>query len=873
MLLKCLLIGILLAAESWISAAGTHFGERRIERISDTGGNMDENQVWSIACSGEDDPLGGPRVFFSSLGGLFVYDGARMEKHPGPANLELRNIKYDPVLHRVYAAGNIGFGWWESNEYGFMVYHAIETADHGSLNQDFWRVHISKSGKVFFQGLGKVCIYSPNSGQVTTIFPVTQFRYMHCIEGEIFIQDGSLLCRMDDDGVMYPVCSVEDRIMDMIRYGDHNIAAIENTGLMELDGASLTPMHAESNRILAEAKVLSITQFDNTHFIVGTTQKGFFITDCRGRLCDTGESAKQALYASVISLSKDANGDVWIGTEAGVSRIDNSSQDYYLEDSRLGRVRSVREYDNGLVIGSNKGVFYYKDEQLNPVQGTTGPVWNIEVFDGTVYIAHDRGLYYMTSPSSAIPSYTGTGVLSIVQCHNDPSLFICGTYDGLALLRFKNGLLCFESRIGNYDGFCRYMHLDMSDRLWIRDGQKGFIRLTLNESKTEVADRKDFDIYQRDGDILYFIELNGKMLMCRNRDTYMENPDSGNLERRPELDYLLSDFERDYGKVPGFSDVNTGPFALEDGGFCFGKLNGIRISYGQRPIRQAIYVSHIEMLGIRKRSYAKLDDGREKIPYDMNTIRIFVAGNTNNNDMEYRMDGADNWVAGNIRYPLQLSSLGFGKHIVEFRLPDAPEVGCSIRLYIGRPWYLEPWALIAYVLLIFLIIKGLMDYSRREGRKEEERRRLREELKDRSKELANITFNNARRNSQLNEIKGLLTKGDSLHKSDEVARVSRETVALINSYLEDESDWEKSEEYFNIIYDGLLDKLKRTYPGISKTDLKICVYTKLNLSTKEMADLMNISVRSVEVARWRLRKRLGLPPGEDISTVIKEIDG
>ena len=36
---------------------------------------------------------------------------------------------------------------------------------------------------------------------------------------------------------------------------------------------------------------------------------------------------------------------------------------------------------------------------------------------------------------------------------------------------------------------------------------------------------------------------------------------------------------------------------------------------------------------------------------------------------------------------------------------------------------------------------------------------------------------------------------------------------------------------------------------------------------------MNISVRSVEVARWRLRKRLGLPPGEDISTVIKEIDG
>lgn len=872
-MLKCLLAWILLVAGTGFSATEIPFGKRLIERVSDSGGKMDETQVWSITCSGDEDPAGGPRVFFSSVGGMFVYDGARLEKHPGPANLELRNIKYDPVSKRVYSAGNIGFGWWESNEYGFMVYHAIETADHGSLNQDFWRVHISGYGEIFFQGLGRLCIYTPRSGQVKTILPTSQFRYMHCLGGEIFVQDGDMLCKMGSDGAMQPVCRVKDRIMDMIRCGGHNIAAIENTGLMEFDGNSLTPMHEESNRTLAAAKILSIAQFDETHMIVGTTQKGYFITDCHGRLCDTGESAKQALYASVISLSKDANGDVWIGTEAGVSRIDNSSQDYYLEDSRLGRVRSVREYDDGLVIGSNKGVFYYKDGQLNPVQGTTGPVWNIEKLGGRLYIAHDRGLLVLKDPTTAVPVHTGTGVLSIARCHNDSTFFVCGTYDGLALFQLKEGRLHFESLIGNYDGFCRYMHLDMSDRLWIRDGQKGFIRLTLNEGKTEVADRKDFDIYQRDGDILYFIELNGKMLMCRNRDTYMENPDSGNLERRPELDYLLSDFEREYGKVPGFSDVNTGPFALKDGGFCFGKLNGIRISYGQRPIRQAIYVSHIEMLGIRKRSYAKLDDGREKIPYDMNTIRIFVAGNTNNNDMEYRMDGADNWVAGNIRYPLQLSSLGFGKHIVEFRLPDAPEVGCSIRLYIGRPWYLEPWALIAYVLLIFLIIKGLMDYSRREGRKEEERRRLREELKDRSKELANITFNNARRNSQLNEIKGLLTKGDSLHKSDEVARVSRETVALINSYLEDESDWEKSEEYFNIIYDGLLDKLKRTYPGISKTDLKICVYTKLNLSTKEMADLMNISVRSVEVARWRLRKRLGLPQGEDISTVIKEIDG
>ena len=110
-----------------------------------------------------------------------------------------------------------------------------------------------------------------------------------------------------------------------------------------------------------------------------------------------------------------------------------------------------------------------------------------------------------------------------------------------------------------------------------------------------------------------------------------------------------------------------------------------------------------------------------------------------------------------------------------------------------------------------------------------------------------------------------------MHRPSEVARVSRETVSQIDRYLLDESDWEKSEEYFNIIYDGLLDKLKSSYPGISKTDMKICVYTKLNLSTKEIADIMNISARSVEMARYRLRKRLELPPGEDIAAFVKNL--
>ncbi|MEY4703379.1 MAG: hypothetical protein RIR96_1276, partial [Bacteroidota bacterium] len=52
--------------------------------------------------------------------------------------------------------------------------------------------------------------------------------------------------------------------------------------------------------------------------------------------------------------------------------------------------------------------------------------------------------------------------------------------------------------------------------------------------------------------------------------------------------------------------------------------------------------------------------------------------------------------------------------------------------------------------------------------------------------------------------------------------------------------------------------LKETYPTISPNEIKLCTYLRMNLSTKEIAQLMNISVRGVEIGRYRLRKKLGL---------------
>ena len=56
-----------------------------------------------------------------------------------------------------------------------------------------------------------------------------------------------------------------------------------------------------------------------------------------------------------------------------------------------------------------------------------------------------------------------------------------------------------------------------------------------------------------------------------------------------------------------------------------------------------------------------------------------------------------------------------------------------------------------------------------------------------------------------------------------------------------------------------IKELKTKYPKLTPNDLKLCTYLRLNLSSKEIAPLLNISVRSVEISRYRLRKKMGLP--------------
>lgn len=83
----------------------------------------------------------------------------------------------------------------------------------------------------------------------------------------------------------------------------------------------------------------------------------------------------------------------------------------------------------------------------------------------------------------------------------------------------------------------------------------------------------------------------------------------------------------------------------------------------------------------------------------------------------------------------------------------------------------------------------------------------------------------------------------------------KNVIKTIDRNLNNEDDWKFFEEAFNNADKEFLKKIKTAHPNLTNNDLKLCAYLRLNLSSKDIAPLLNISLRSVEIKRYRLRKK------------------
>ena len=150
----------------------------------------------------------------------------------------------------------------------------------------------------------------------------------------------------------------------------------------------------------------------------------------------------------------------------------------------------------------------------------------------------------------------------------------------------------------------------------------------------------------------------------------------------------------------------------------------------------------------------------------------------------------------------------------------------------------------------------------------EEQKRIKEqtmqnEIEHKESQLSAMTIQMLQKNDLMREVKEKL-ESNSSDKNPEL-------IKLISKGQINDKEWVDFNRQFENVNKNFYARLKMAYPEISPNDLKICALIKLNLSIKEMANILNISPDSVKTARYRLRKKLQLNTEDNLTDFILQI--
>ena len=136
--------------------------------------------------------------------------------------------------------------------------------------------------------------------------------------------------------------------------------------------------------------------------------------------------------------------------------------------------------------------------------------------------------------------------------------------------------------------------------------------------------------------------------------------------------------------------------------------------------------------------------------------------------------------------------------------------------------------------------------------------KLESEIGHMKTELATATMHLLSKNEVMASIRGQLSELTDRSELDNIRQELFKITRQIETNLDRDDDWEHFRFHFDRVHGDFINRMMKSCPGLTPQEIKLCSYLRLNLTTKEIANLMNISVRGVEISRYRLRKKLGL---------------
>lgn len=300
-----------------------------------------------------------------------------------------------------------------------------------------------------------------------------------------------------------------------------------------------------------------------------------------------------------------------------------------------------------------------------------------------------------------------------------------------------------------------------------------------------------------------------------------------------------------------------------------------------------------------------------KIPYKSNHVKFSFSSptfeNLENVEFSYQLEGFDKkwsiWSNNSIK---EYTNLREGNYTLKLKVRNSYGVQseeASLLFTISPPWYRHSLAYLIYVVIVIVSIYMIRErikmkirknkyyetieqrrlYLEKEAKIRQEQYELEKEIEKlkneklkvkimvKDKELVNNSLQVVKKNKILN---GIISKlkdinADAFEEStkSQFTKLKKSIAKEVNA----DKSWENLEKHIKNVHFDFLKRLKEKHPNISPRELDLSTYLLINMSTKEIAEVMNISTGGVELARYRLRKKLELNNKENLNGYLMSI--
>ena len=335
----------------------------------------------------------------------------------------------------------------------------------------------------------------------------------------------------------------------------------------------------------------------------------------------------------------------------------------------------------------------------------------------------------------------------------------------------------------------------------------------------------------------------------------------------------------------------TSLICLDNGFLIYNKTKEAKRSLYKELL--APYLESMQTVNVDGRAEYKDITKSNEVSYSFNTVIFGFSSNNafaSNLSFQYMLVDVDkDWSAPQKVNTVSYARLPEGKY--KFMIRTIDSLGnysepISHEFEILSRWYQTIWAYITYALIIvgilyitwLLILRRYRNLHLQKIRHRETRRlrvlagELQQEVEQKSAELLTQTSFIIQKNELILRIKDIVDDFYTKNKISSLLPLYQKINSLLNNNMNSEDDWKMFLIKFEEKHTGFFKKMKALYPQLTNNDLRLCACLKLNLETKEIASLMNLSIRAVENSRYRLRKKLNIQPSQNLNEFFLEID-